>query len=190
MTARILDTMRWLACFVMLAGCLRARATIVHETGVERTSGGKGSTIARVDPAREVPDAPEEPVANRMSLELGALVPFKAINETTRVHIAPGVRYFGGEHGSVLFGVAVGADYVGEHGGPGFALEGSIHAGNSSPDLQVIEQAIDLFAGVTLRSRHAQSTIAVGPSVGVLGLPGGHSVMTFGLGLRVTGNRD
>jgi hypothetical protein len=181
--------MRWVACLVLLAGCLRARATVVHQTGVEHTSGGSGSTIARVDPAREVPEGPE-PIANRMSLELGALVPFKNVNETTRIHIAPGVRYFGGDHGSVLFGVAVGADYEGDHGGPGFALEGSIHAGNSSPDLQVIEQAVDLFAGVTVRSRRTQSAIAIGPSIGLLGLPGGQSVMTFGLGLRVTGARE
>ena len=174
--------MRWLVGLVFLAGCLRARTTVVHLTDVERSSGGRGSVIARVDPTRETPQAPEQS-PNLASLELGALVPFKNINDSTRVHLAPGIRVFNGQGGSMLFGVAVGADFE-PRSGPGFALEGSVHAGDSSPDPTHIEQALDLFTGVTFRAR--DTTLAVGPSLGLLGLPGGHSIVMIGLGLRFT----
>ena len=167
---------------------MRVRTTAVHLTDVDRTSGGRGSTIARIDPTHETPQAPEQS-PNLASLELGALVPFKNINDTTHVHIAPGVRIFNNHADKPLFGVAVGADYEPRNGGPGFALEGSIHAGDSSPDLTVIEQALDLFTGVSFHSNRASTTFAVGPSLGILGLPGGHSVVTIGLGLRLTGGR-
>jgi len=180
--------MRWIAVFVLLAGCVRARMTVVHPTNVERTSGGRGATIARVDPAGTadpVHDAPQPAeAANRVSVELGALVPFGTVRESTRIYLAPGARIFGGDHGSVLWGVSVGADFANGRG-PGLAVEGSVHAGDSSSDTQVIEQALDVFAGVTLRADRLSSTVAIGPSFGVLGLPGGHSVLTIGLALRV-----
>jgi hypothetical protein len=183
--------MRWLACFLLLAGCLRARATVVHPTDLERSSGGSGShtTIAREAPqAREVPPAAGAST-NLVSVELGALVPLSATHESTRVHIAPGVRIFGSQVGSVLWGLAVGADFVGNRRGPGFALEGSVHVGNGGNDPDAIEQALDVFAGVTVHSSRTSTSIAIGPSVGVLGMPGGHSVVTVGLGLRLTGGQ-
>jgi len=183
---RILGAMRWFVGLVFLAGCVRARTTVVHLTDVERTSGGRGSVIARVDPTQQQPEAPQQS-ANLASVELGALVPFKNINDSTRVHIAPGVRIFNNHADKPLFGVAVGADFEPHAGGTGFALEGSIHAGDSSPDVTVIEQALDLFTGVTFHARSMESTIAVGPSLGILGLPGGQSVITVGLGVRFTG---
>jgi len=122
--------------------------------------------------------------ANRVSVELGALVPFRNPHQSTRIYLAPGARIFGGDHGSVLWGVSVGAD-VDTGRGPGFALEGSVHAGDSSSDSKVIEQALDIFTGITLHSDRASSTLAIGPSFGVLGLPGGHSVFTLGLAVRV-----
>ena len=156
---------------------------MVHPTDLERsqTSNGRNS-IARTD--SPTIDTPPDASSNLMSVEVGALVPF----ETGRahVHLAPGARYFGSPASSVLFGVAVGADFENQHG-PGFALEGSVYAGNSSSDLRHVEDSIDLFAGVTLPSKHG--AIAVGPSAGMIGMPGGHSVMTLGLGLRLTGRQ-
>ncbi len=177
--------MRWLACCVLLAGCLRARATVVHSTGHEGGSRGLGdSAIARTAPAADEVSAPPDTNPNLGSLELGALVPFTL--ESARVHLAPGVRIFDSHPGRVLFGVAVGADFLGKRRGPGFALEGSVHAGNSSPDTTVVVQAVDVFAGVTMQSNRTPMTFAIGPSLGMLGMPGGHSVVTMGLGLRVT----
>ena len=183
--------MRWLACLVLLAGCLRARATAVHPTEDARASNGTGSStaIARAAPsAREVPQPSAEESTNLVSVELGALVPFTAAHDSTRIHVAPGVRVFGSQLSTVLFGVAVGADYVGSRG-PGFALEGSVYVGNGGGDTAVIEQAIDLFAGVTVSGR-ARTSVAVGPSVGMLAMPGGHSVVMVGLGLRLSGRRE
>ncbi len=160
---------------------------MVHPTDQARDSSGTGGvTIARTTPAaEEVPTpAPEGPPANLGSLELGAVVPFELPH--ARVHLAPGVRIFNSHPDAVLFGVAVGADFLGNRRGPGFALEGSVHAGNSSSDRSVIVQAVDVFAGVTMSSRRTPVTWALGPSVGMLGMPGGASVVTLGLGLRVT----
>ena len=47
--------MRWLGCCLLLAGCLRARATVVHPTDHERSRGDSGSTIARLAPASNDP---------------------------------------------------------------------------------------------------------------------------------------
>ncbi len=178
---------------------------MVHPTDHERDSSGTGGgTIARTKPAAdELPTpAPEGSPANFGSLELGAVVPFELPHAS--VHLAPGVRIFNSHPDAVLFGVAVGADFLGNRRGPGpyngtnanpagkptlgpgFALEGSMYAGNSSPDRSVIVQAVDVFAGVTMSSRRTRVTWAVGPSVGMLGMPGGASVVTLGLGLRVT----
>jgi len=167
-------------------GCLRARATVVHPTDHERASSGAGgSTIARLPAVDQPPvPAPSGVPANLGSFEVGALVPFEL--PTARVHLAPGVRMFDSHPGAVLFGAAVGADFRGRRGGPGFALEGSVHAGNSSPDRTVIVQAVDVFAGITLHASRFASAIAIGPSLGMLGLPGGASVVTLGLGLRFT----
>lgn len=156
---------------------------MVHPTDQERDSTGTGGgTIARTNPAIEVPTpAPEGPPTNLGSLELGAVVPFELSHAS--VHLAPGVRIFNSHPDAVLFGVAVGADFLGNRRGPGFALEGSVHAGNSSSDRSVIVQAVDVFAGVTMNSRRTRVTWAVGPSVGMLGMPGGASVVTLGLGL-------
>lgn len=177
--------MRWLACCLLLTGCLRARATVVHATDHERDSTSTGgSTIARTNPAIEPPAAPDESSANLGSIELGAVVPFELPH--TNVHLAPGVRIFNSHPDHPLFGVAVGADFLGNRRGPGFALEGSVYAGNSNPDVSVIVQAVDLFAGVTLGRQRTPVTWAIGPSVGMIGLPGGASVVTLGLGLRVT----
>jgi hypothetical protein len=175
--------MRWLACCLLLVGCVRARGTLVHATEHERTSGASGSTIARTLPATDEvsPPAGNNP-SNLASLELGAVVPFPL--ETAHVHLAPGVRIFGS--GEILYGVAVGADFLGTRGGPGFALEGSVHAGNSGPDPFLIVQAVDLFAGVTLHGNQAPVAVAIGPSVGIIGMPAGHSVYTMGLALRIT----
>ena len=179
--------MRWLAAFVLLAGCVRARVTAVHPTQAEHTASGAGSgmTIARTAPASEVSNPPADTSANLVSVELGALVPFRT--ETANVHIAPGVRMFSGQGGSILWGTAVGADFFGNRRGPWFALEGSIFAGNSSNDRNHIVQALDLFTGVTVHSKAASSSIAIGPSLGILGLPGGHSNVIVGLGIRLTG---
>lgn len=179
----MLVCMRWLACCVLLAGCLRARATVVHPTEHERSSNGLGGTaIARTAPAGEISQpAPES--SSLGSLEVGALVPFKL--DTARVHLAPGVRIFDSHPGRALFGVAVGADFLNRRG-PGFALEGSVHAGNSSSDTTVIVQAVDVFAGITFQPGRTPMSWAIGPSLGMLGMPGGHSVVMMGLGLRVT----
>lgn len=176
--------MRRLAVCFLLTGCLRARATVVHPTDHERSSSGTGgSTIARIDPAVDEVPTPAGAPANLGSFELGAVVPFELPHAS--VHLSPGVRIFNSHPDAVLFGVAVGADFLGERRGPGLALEGSVHAGNSSADRSVIVQAVDVFAGVTM-NRRAPVTWAVGPSVGMLGMPGGASVVTVGLGLRVT----
>lgn len=174
--------MRWVACGLLLAaGCLRARGTVVHPTGYERTSGASGGTIARTLPATVTPPAEATP-SNTASLELGALVPFPLA--TADVHLAPGVRLF--SSGEILYGIAAGADFRGKRGGPGFALEGSVHAGNSGPDRALIVQALDVFGGVTLPSSRSKLSVAIGPSLGVIGLPAGRSVYTMGLGLRIT----
>jgi hypothetical protein len=182
--------MRWLACSVLLAGCLRARATVVHPTELVRTSSDSGSTtaIARTTPAAsEVPQV-DDSSTNLISVELGALIPFGAHESSAHIHVAPGVRIFGSQASSPLWGVAVGADFVGKGRGPGFALEGSVHVGNGGNDPEIIDQALDVFAGVTVHaSRRTSTSIAIGPSVGVLGMPGGHSVVMVGLGLRLTG---
>jgi hypothetical protein len=157
---------------------------VVHPTDHERSSGDRGSTIARLAPATSDTSQPADTSSKLGSLELGAMVPFPL--ETARVHLAPGVRIFDSHPGSVLFGVAVGADFFGNGRGPGFALEGSVHAGNSGPDPTLIVQAVDLFAGVTLRPARTPMSVAVGPSLGILGMPGGQSVVMLGLGLRVT----
>jgi hypothetical protein len=180
--------MRWLACVILLAGCLRARATAVHPTGIERVNGGPGSpgaiTRGGTPLMREVPQQPTEASTNLASLELGAMVTFNTPPDSPRVHLAPGVRIFGAN--SVLFGVAVGTDFVNRRRGSGLALEGSVHAGGGdSNDPTTIQVALDMFAGVTLHSRY--SAVAIGPSIGLLGMPGGHSVVMLGLGLRVTG---
>lgn len=175
--------MRWLACCLLLAGCLRARGTVIHPTGYERTSGASGGTIARTLPAttEDTPPADAGPT-NTASFELGALVPFPL--PSANFHLAPGVRIF--SSGEILYGLATGADFHGRRGGPGFALEGSVHAGNSGPDRALIVQALDVFGGITLHSPRSRMTVAVGPSLGVIGLPAGRSVYTMGLGLRIT----
>ncbi|MEO8707000.1 MAG: hypothetical protein ABI867_43635 [Kofleriaceae bacterium] len=182
--------MRWLVCCVLLAGCLRARATVIHPTELERSGGaGTHTTIARTAPAtRETPsEVVESPTL--ASVELGALLAFDGTRGSARVHVAPGIRIFSSQLSQVLFGVAVGADFVRDHG-PGFAIEGSYHAGNGGNDPLVIEQALDLFAGVSMHSKNRVSaSMAIGPSVGVLAMPGGHSVVMVGLGLRLTGGR-
>ena len=179
--------MRWFLCLVLVGGCLRARATVVHPTDHERDSGASGSTIARTLPAAseaEQPDPSSIP-SNLGSIEVGAIVPFTL--DTATVHIAPGLRVFNSHPDAPLFGVAVGADFLGKRRGPGFALEGSVHAGSSGNDPSLIVQAVDVFGGITLHGKRAPMTWAVGPSVGILGMPGGHSVYTFGLGIRVMG---
>ena len=159
---------------------------MVHPTDHEGGRASAGATISRTAPAvDQMPTpAPAGPPSNLGSLELGGVVPFELPHAS--VHLSPGVRIFNSHPDAVLFGVAVGADFLGDRRGPGFALEGSVHAGNSSPDRSVIVQAVDLFAGVTMTSRRTPVTWAVGPSVGMLGMPGGASVVTVGLGLRVT----
>jgi hypothetical protein len=191
--------MRWLACFVVVlaAGCLRARATVVHATDLERShSSGSTTAIAREAPQvraapleREAPQRAGES-ANLGSVELGAMLPLTTNRDAARVHIAPGVRIFSSQASSVLWGVAVGADFVRSRRGPGFAVEGSLHLGNGGNDPEAIEQALDLFAGVTVHSSRPSTSIAIGPSVGVLGMPGGHSVVMVGLGLRLTSGRS
>lgn len=179
--------MRWLVCCIALAGCVRVRATVVHPTEHAReSSGASGSTIARTAPATDVVPDPPEQRQNLGSLELGAMVPFDAYGGV-QVHLAPGVRIFDSHPGSILWGVAVGADWRGSRGGPGFALEGSVHAGSSGSDRTLIVQAVDVFTGVTIHPHRAPMSMAIGPSLGVLGMPGGASVITVGLGFRVTG---
>lgn len=173
--------MRWLACVVLLAGCLRARATVVHPTELERSSGsGPNTTIARE--ASETPET-ATPSSNIGSVELGVLIPFRNNRDSARVHIAPGLRIFNSDAKTVLAGVAVGADFVNR-----FALEGSVYIGDGHDDPEVIEQVVDLFAGLTMDAR--STSIAIGPSVGLLMMPGGNSVVMVGLGLRFAGARE
>ena len=177
--------MRWLACCLLLVGCLRARATAIYPSEHERSSGGPavGGSIARTDPANAITQPANDPsAANLVSFEVGALFPFQT-SDSTRVHIAPGARIFGSQLDALLFGVAVGAELV-RPGRPGFTIEGSLHAGNINSDPKTIDQALDVFAGVTLQSK--RSSVAVGPSVGILASPGGQSVVMFGLGVRLT----
>jgi hypothetical protein len=171
--------MRWLACFVLLAGCVRARATVVHPTDTERQA---------PEPSPASPDL--------WSVELGALVPFEAgARDPIHVHIAPGVRLFGSQPSAPLWGVAIGADVLRASRATGFAFEGAVYLGNGGNDPAAIEQAIDLFAGVAVHARRSvltssiDSAIAVGPSIGILGMPGGHAVVMYGLGIRATGAR-
>ena len=57
-----------------------------------------------------------------------------------------------------------------------------------APDLAPPHVAVrDAGGGPALHGKRAPVTWAVGPSVGILGMPGGHSVYTFGLGIRVMG---
>ena len=176
--------MRRLVCVVLLlSGCLRARATVVHPTDIERSSGGGGSSTTI---ARGSSNTPETTAAstNIGSVELGALIPFRTHRDSARVHIAPGVRVFGSDAGNVLFGVAVGADFVNR-----FTLEGSVYIGDGHDDPEVIDQAVDLFTGITMDA--GSTSFAIGPSVGLLMMPGGHSTVMVGLGLRFTAaNRD
>ena len=173
--------MRWLACICLLAGCLRARATAVHPTELERsTSSSPGTAIARE--TSETPDASSSS-SNLGSIELGVLIPFRSNRDSARVHIAPGIRIFNSDADTVLAGVAVGADFPNR-----FALEGSVYIGDGRADPEVIEQVVDVFAGVTMAAR--PTSIAIGPSVGLLMMPGGHSVVMVGLGLRLSGARD
>jgi len=171
--------MRWLACVVLLAGCLRARATVVHPTDVERSSNSAGTSIAR-----ETSETPEETAAstsNIGSIELGVLIPFRNNRNSARVHIAPGIRILKGDDETVLAGVAIGADFVNR-----FALEGSVYFGDGqNGDPEAIDQVMDVFAGVTMDAR--STSIAVGPSVGLLSMPGGNSIVMFGLGVRLMG---
>ena len=174
--------MRWLACVVLLAGCLRARATVVHPTELERSShSGPNTTIAR--DTSENPD-PETASANIGSIELGVLIPFRNNRDSARVHIAPGIRILKADDETVLAGVAIGADFVNR-----FALEGSVYFGDGQGgDPEAVDQVMDLFAGVTMDAR--STSIAIGPSVGLLAMPGGTSIVMFGLGLRFTGARE
>jgi hypothetical protein len=169
--------MRWIVLFG-LVGCIRARATVVHPTELEPAGSGGGETIARA----ASPQESTEPRSNLGSIELGALIPFRNGHSSTRVHLAPGIRIFSSNHETVLAGVAIGADFANR-----FALEGSIYIGDGDSDPEVIDQAVDLFAGVTMNAR--STTIAVGPSVGMLMMPGGNSSVMVGFGLRVTGDR-
>jgi hypothetical protein len=175
--------MRSIVCLVLLAGCLRARATVVHPTNLERShnSSGADPVIARQAPhAVEVSQPqPDDGGTNLASIELGAVIPF----DDTRVHLAPGVRIFNAN--SVLWGIAVGADFGPNRHRPSFALEGSLYAGDGPVASNTVQTTVDLFAGVAIASRRsAISSIAIGPSIGVLGMPGGHTVVTVGLGLR------
>jgi hypothetical protein len=115
----------------------------------------------------------------RSANEVGALIPFRNGHSSTRVHIAPGIRIFSSNPETVLAGVAIGADFANR-----FALEGSIYVGDGDSDPAVIEQVVDLFAGMTMTAR--ATTIAVGPSVGMLMMPGGNSGVMVGFGLRLT----
>jgi hypothetical protein len=172
--------MRWLACVVLLAGCLRARATAIHPTELERSSGGSGGqTIARTTSETSETDAS----TSLGSVEVGGSFTFRKDRESARVHIAPGVRIFNSDPGTPLFGVAVGADFRNH-----FALEGSVYVGDGHDDPAVIEQVVDVFAGYSLDAR--ATSLAIGPSVGMLMMPGGGSVVMLGLGLRVSGARD
>jgi hypothetical protein len=172
--------MRWLACVVFLAGCLRARATAIHPTEIERsTSGSGGKTIART-----TSETPESDASTSLgSVEVGGSFMFRNDRDSARVHIAPGVRIFNSEPGNLLFGVAVGADFRND-----FALEGSVYVGDGHDDPAAIEQVVDVFAGYSLDAR--STSLAIGPSVGMLMMPGGGSVVMLGLGLRVSGARD
>ena len=182
--------MRWLACTVLLVGCVRARATAVTPTDLERTNGGTNThgAIARTAPSQvEVPpdEAPAAHAPSPVSIELGAMIALSGPHDAARVHLAPGVRIFGSRVDAPLWGVAAGVDFLGNRRGPGFALEGSVYAGSGGgtyPD--TVETALDLFAGITMHAR--TSAIAIGPSVGLLAMPGGESVVMLGLGVRVT----
>jgi hypothetical protein len=174
--------MRWLVCMVLLAGCLRARATAVHPTEAQSVSGdtGPGPALARQAPQ----PSGESESSNLASMELGAVFGFDSL-DSARVHVAPGVRIFDSQSKNLLWGVAVGYDYVGRGRRTGLALEGSAYVGNAGGNTAIIEQAIDVFAGVTVHSERAATSVAVGPSVGMLAMPGGNSVVMVGLGLRV-----
>jgi len=176
--------MRWLACVVLLTGCLRARATVVHPTELERSSHSNSDTSIARTPS-ETPEAPETatPSSNLGSIELGVMFPFRNNRNSARVHIAPGIRIFNSDAEAVFAGVAIGADFRNR-----FAVEGSLYIGDAHGDLEAIDQVVDLFAGVTMDAR--STSIAVGPSVGLLMMPGGRSVAMFGLGLRFTGARE
>ena len=173
--------MRWLACVVLLAGCLRARATVVHPTDVEHSShSGPDTTIAR-----ETSETPAEETttsaSNIGSLELGVMIPFRNNRNSARIHIAPGIRIIKGDDETVLAGVAIGADFVNR-----FALEGSAYFGDGqNGDPAAIDQVMDLFAGVTMGAR--STSIAIGPTGGQLTKPGGNSIVMFGLGVRLMG---
>ena len=173
--------MRWLAVVaLLLTGCLRARATVIHPTELTRSSHtGPNNSIART--ASETPEVESPEMSNISSLELGVLVPFRKDADSARVHIAPGIRVF--DTGMVMGGVALGADFKNR-----FALEGSVYFGDGHADPTVIEQAVDLFGGVTTDVR--STSLAIGPSVGLLMMPGGNSVVMVGLGVRVTGARE
>jgi hypothetical protein len=123
-------------------------------------------------------------------MELGVPLRIDALDGASRIHIAPGARIFASQADEVLWGVAVGIDYVGHRRGPGLALEASVHIGNGNNDPTIIDQTLDLFAGVTLDSRRTSSTIAVGPSIGVLAMPGNNSVVMVGLGIRLSSGRS
>lgn len=167
--------MRWIVLLVGLVGCLRACATVVHPTDIERTGGGGGETIAR----SAAPQEPTEDGATLGSIEVGALIPFNNGHSSTRVHLAPGVRIFSANPETVLAGLAVGADFAN-----GFALEGSVHVGDGMSNPAVIDQVVDVFAGMTIKA--SSTTLAVGPSVGLLMMPGAHSNVMIGFGLRLT----
>src|SRR5687768_12613650 len=105
-TPRTLEPMRWIACVVLLAGCLRARATVVHPTEHERSSNSGSSTTI----ARGTSETPEPaPSSNIGSLEVGALFPFRNNRDTARVHIAPGIRVLQADDTTLMAGVAIGA---------------------------------------------------------------------------------
>jgi hypothetical protein len=176
--------MKWLACVVLLAGCLRARATVVHPTELSRSNPtGPGTSIARAS-SESPQDLDAETPGTLGSIELGVLVPFRSNRNSARVHIAPGIRILNSDAENVLAGVAIGADFVNR-----FALEGSVYFGDGGGgDPTVIDQVMDLFAGVTMDAR--STSIAIGPSVGLLSMPGGSSIVMFGLGVRVTGARE
>lgn len=172
--------MRWLAFVVLLTGCLRARATVIHPTELTRSSHtGPDNSIARTASETPAVEAPE--LSNIGSLELGVMVPFRKDSDSARVHIAPGIRMF--DTGMVMAGVAIGADFKNR-----FALEGSAYFGDGGADPTVYEHAVDIFGGITTDVR--STSLAIGPSVGMLMMAGGNSVVMVGLGVRVTGARE
>ena len=165
---------------VLLTGCLQARASVIHPTGDTRTeSGASATSIARTTSGEQ----PEPTAAQRdpdfSSVEINALVPLSSSHDSVRFHLAPGLRILGSQPKTPMFGLAVGADFE-----RGFALESSVYVGNANDDTKVVEQSLDLFAGVTLDSAMMHSSIAIGPSAGILAMPGGHSELMIGLGLR------